>query len=194
MHGILTAALLLVTAPTTTWLWPLPAPHQVLAGFAPPAHDWLPGHRGVDLAARPGETVLAAGAGRVSYAGRIAGVGVVAVRHAGGLETTYEPVDASVHVGQAVIAGQRIGAIAGRLAHCRQTCLHWGLRKWALKEWGRGRGDAYLDPLALVGAERVRLLPLLSHSPDPPVDGSAAVAAALASSGAVLARRRLVRR
>jgi hypothetical protein len=47
------------------------------------------------------------------------------------------------------------GAILGRLtlagSHCPlQACLHWGLL----------REDTYLDPLALLGLERVRLLPL----------------------------------
>ena len=152
------------------WVWPLPPPHHVLAGFAPPAHDWLPGHRGVDLAADPGETVVAAGAGRVAYAGTIAGVGVVAIRHAGGLETTYEPVARSVRTGQVVRAGERIGSVAGRLRHCTQTCLHWGLR----------RGPTYLNPLALVGEVQIRLLPLLSPTARSPTGVAWAVPAAAA--------------
>jgi len=163
-----------------TWVWPLPPPQRVLAGFAPPAHDWLPGHRGVDLAAVPGESVVAAGDGRVSYAGTIAGVGVVAIRHAGGLETTYEPVARSVRAGELVRGGERIGRIAGRLGHCAQTCLHWGLR----------RGSAYLDPLALLGEVRIRLLPV----PSPPARSPAGLALGLPAAAAGLVTYRRVRR
>jgi len=154
------ACLLLFVAPAVAapappahaavWTWPVPAPHLVVRGFAPPAHDWLPGHRGVDLAAADGAPVVAAGAGRVVVAGSIGGVGVVAVRHPDGLETTYEPVRPAVRVGAVVALGALVGHVTGP-GHCAtQSCLHWGLR----------RGATYLDPLQLVGAGRVRLLPL----------------------------------
>jgi len=135
------------------WQWPLPAPRHVVRGFDPPAHEWLPGHRGVDLAATAGADVVTAGDGLVSFAGRIAGVGVVTVRHPGGLETTYEPVRTAVRVGQILQAGAVLGRLVVRGSHCAPAaCLHWGLR----------RGIDYLDPLSLVGAGRVRLLPLLT--------------------------------
>src|SRR4051794_41717550 len=100
------------------WRWPLGAPHQVVRGFDPPAHDWLPGNRGVDLAASVGDRVLAAGAGTVSFAGRIGSIGVVAVRHADGLETTYEPVRAAVHAGARVLTGTVIGVVISHGSHC----------------------------------------------------------------------------
>lgn len=139
------------------WRWPLhPAP-AVIRGFAPPAVPWGPGHRGVDLVARPGQVVYAAGAGRVSYAGRIAGRGVIAITH-GELRTTYLPVRPSVRSGQQVTAGTRIGVVQRRPAHClSQPCLHWGLR----------HGLVYLDPLTLV-RPRVRLLPHWPLAPTTP--------------------------
>lgn len=151
------------------WTWPVAPPHLVVHRFDPPAHDWLPGHRGVDLAAEQGAPVVAAGAGTITFAGAIAGVGVVAVRHAGGLVTTYEPVRATVHRGDPVRQGQQLGSLAHG-GHCLPSaCLHWGLR----------RGRTYLDPLGLVGAGRVRLLPVLSgRSPRPwlrPTPGGASV-------------------
>src|SRR5436309_10265487 len=82
--------------PAAQWTWPVDPPHRVVRGFEPPVHDWLPGHRGVDLAAPAAARILSAGAGTVTFAGTIAGVGVVAVRHPGGLETTYQPVHAAV--------------------------------------------------------------------------------------------------
>ena len=77
-----------------------------------PDHDYGPGHRGVDLAARTGEPVLAAAAGTVAFAGSVAGRGVVSIDH-GAVRTTYEPVAAQVSAGQRVAAGQPIGRVAG---------------------------------------------------------------------------------
>ena len=132
------------------YAWPVSSPHVVRA-FAPPPEPWLAGHRGVDLAVPPGAPVLSAGPGRVVFAGRVAGRGVVSVDHAGGLRTTYEPVDPAVQVGAAISAGQTLGSLSAGHPGCpAAACLHWGLR----------RGDAYLDPLALLGRGRVRLLPL----------------------------------
>ena len=49
-----------------------------------------PSHAGVDLAAPPGTTVIAAEAGEVVYAGHIQGYGgVIAIAHAGELTTVY---------------------------------------------------------------------------------------------------------
>jgi len=174
------------------WQWPLPAPHRVVHAFAPPAHDWLAGHRGADLAAAAGQPVAAAGAGTVSFAGRIGGVGVVAVRHLGGLETTYEPVRASVHVGARVLMGTTLGVLVPQGNHCAAQvppviCLHWGLR----------RGSDYLDPLSLVGAGRVRLLPMLSGASGSwvaPVAGGASVGSSVVIAGWALALRRRRRR
>lgn len=125
---------------------PLPGP--VVRGFDPPAQPWLAGHRGVDLLGEPGDQVVAALAGRVSFAGRVAGRDVVVVSH-GSLRTTYLPIRASVRPGDRVQAGQEIGQL--QLGHpcLGGTCLHWGLK----------RGDEYLDPLSLLDPAEVRLLP-----------------------------------
>ncbi|WP_308198364.1 murein hydrolase activator EnvC family protein [Actinomadura terrae] len=143
----------------STWRWPLgpPAP-RVLRSFSPPPAPWAAGHRGVDLAASPGQQVHAAGAGRVSYAGRLAGQGVVAITH-GPLRTTYLPVRPEVQVGHQVPLGAPIGVLEKGPFHCPVACLHWGLL----------RGHLYLDPLSLV-IRRVRLLPYWS----PPVKASTA--------------------
>jgi murein DD-endopeptidase MepM/ murein hydrolase activator NlpD len=137
--------------PETIWRYPLAGAPDVVRPFAPPPQPWLPGHRGVDLGSRPGTPVTAAGAGTVSFAGVIAGRGVMTVTHAGGLRTTYEPVTSTVDAGTDVSAGDPIGVLAAGHAGCpRPACLHWGLR----------RGHEYLDPLALVMVPRVRLKPL----------------------------------
>jgi murein DD-endopeptidase MepM/ murein hydrolase activator NlpD len=137
--------------PAGAWGWPTRAPHHVARGFDPPPQPWLAGHRGVDLAGTAGEPVLAAGAGVVAFAGRVARVPVVSIRHPDGLLTTYEPVRTRLRAGDPVIMGQRIGRLVTVGSHCAPAaCLHWGLR----------RGVDYLDPLALLHLNPVRLLPL----------------------------------
>jgi hypothetical protein len=62
-------------------------------------------------------------------------------------------VHASVEVGAVVAAGERIGTLQDFGSHCwPAVCLHWGLIE----------GDAYLDPLTLLGIGPVRLLPLFA--------------------------------
>ncbi|MBK5306677.1 MAG: M23 family metallopeptidase [Frankiaceae bacterium] len=138
-----------VRAADPAWVWPLTGPPSVSRPFDPPATRYGPGHRGADLTGSPGQVVRAAGDGRVSYAGLLAGRGVLVVVH-GDLRTTYEPVTATVRVGQQVTAGQAIGRLAAGHPGCPATCLHWGLR----------RGEAYLDPVRLVRAGPSRLLPV----------------------------------
>ncbi len=138
-----------ITGDPPRWQWPLAGRPVLIRRFQPPPERWLAGHRGVDVGALPGETVRSAGPGVVGYAAPLAGRGVVTVIHPGGLRTTYMPVRASVQPGQAVEAGAPIGVAEDLPGHCPTPCLHWGLL----------RGDAYLDPLLLLGLGQVRLLP-----------------------------------
>lgn len=141
--------------------WPIEGAPRPVRRFDPPPRPWLPGHRGVDLAAEPGAVVRAAGAGLVLFAGWIAGRPVISVSHAAGLRTTYEPVLPEVRAGDQVTAGAPIGELLAGHPGCRtepaggSACLHWGLR----------RGEEYLDPLALLGLGRVRLLPVSAPAP-----------------------------
>jgi murein DD-endopeptidase MepM/ murein hydrolase activator NlpD len=132
------------------WDWPM-KPARLSSGFDRPPQNWLPGHRGVDLIGQRGDKVLAAGNGVITFAGLIAGKGVVVIKH-GKLRTTYEPVTASVTVGSRVRVGDVIGTLSAGESHCSSkttvSCLHWGLL----------RGEKYLNPLSLV-QKRVRLLP-----------------------------------
>ena len=136
-------------------VWPLQPTPEVVAGFDPPLDPWGSGHRGVDLLGSAGQPVRAALPGRVTFAGMLAGRGVVAVSH-GDTRTTYEPVATDVSVGDTVAGGDRIGRLEGFGSHCfPRACLHWG---WL-------RGEVYLDPLDLVGGGPVRLLPLWRDEP-----------------------------
>lgn len=122
--------------------------HTVLRAFDHLEHNWLPGHRGVDLASRPGEEIRAAGPGRVAVAGRVVDNNVVSIEHDTGLRTTYLPVTPSVSVGDMVDTGDVIGTIEE--GHCLiGACLHWGAK----------RDDRYYDPLSLLGAITIRLYP-----------------------------------
>ncbi|MFC9003949.1 murein hydrolase activator EnvC family protein [Streptomyces microflavus] len=161
-------------------VWPVAGRPAVLRGWEPPAGPYGPGHRGVDLAARPGTEVLAAATGRVSFAGRVAGRGVLVIELAGSgappLRTTYEPVRALVAKGDDVVAGRPVGVLEAGPFHCAAGCLHWGLR----------RGAAYLDPLSLLPSALLRRGPsrLL------PVFGVPEPGAAVAPVAAALSRVR----
>ncbi len=137
--------------------WPLQPAPEVVDAFDPPDSPYGAGHRGVDLAGSPGQVVHSALPGRVSYAGSLAGRGVVVVEH-GATRTTYEPVTATVRLGAPVARGDPIGALQLGGSHCfPRACLHWG---WI-------EGETYLDPLLLVGLGPIRLLPLWRGEPAP---------------------------
>ncbi|WP_037657276.1 M23 family metallopeptidase, partial [Streptomyces aurantiacus] len=140
--------------------WPVGAHPRVVRGWEPPATEYGAGHRGVDLAAPPGSTVRAVAPGRVSFAGRVAGRGVISVElsRTGDppLRTTYEPVRATVRKGTEVTTGEPLGTVEPTARfHCPTACVHWGLL----------REDTYLNPLALLppwllGRAPSRLLPM----------------------------------
>ncbi|WP_405491680.1 M23 family metallopeptidase [Nocardia sp. NBC_00511] len=138
-------------APGPEFGWPLQPRPAVVRAFDKPEHDWLPGHRGVDLAGTRGQAVLAAGDGIVAFAGTVAAKPVLSIDHVGGLRTTYEPVTASVPLGRRVTRGSPIGTLDAGHAGCPvPACLHWGLR----------RGREYLNPLALIHRMPLRLKPI----------------------------------
>ncbi|MFF0159630.1 murein hydrolase activator EnvC family protein [Streptomyces sp. NPDC005263] len=141
------------SVPSLGRVWPVGNRPAVLRAWEPPATTYGRGHRGVDLSAPPGAPVRAVAAGRVSFAGRVAGKGVVSVELAGTgdppLRTTYEPVRASVKKGEEVTAGAILGTVEPTGSHCTTPCVHWGLR----------RAETYLDPLSLLPPW------LLSHGP-----------------------------
>ena len=142
-------------AATVVYALPLPEPIVLRRGFEQPPTPYSAGHRGVDLAARSGQPVRAAADGRASFAGEVAGRGVVVITHGDGIRTEYEPVSALVSAGAVVRRGDPIGTLAGDHHDCApDPCLHWGAR------FGDRYTARYIDPLALLrplGA--VRLLP-----------------------------------
>ena len=104
-------------------------------------------HRGVDYAARG--PVRAACAGRVVFAGPVAGAGTVSVR-CGHWRVTYAPLArVAVREGGRVGAGTRLGRAEG--------ALHFGVRR-------EGERFGYVDPLRFLGAGRAAP-PLLRAPP-----------------------------
>lgn len=155
----ITAVGLLLAAPAVAadgrLSWPLRPRPGILRSFDAPAVKWNRGHRGVDLAGASGQTVYAAGAGTVVFAGELAGRPLVSIAHPGGLRTSYEPVRALVRQGQLVDANAAIGRLeAGHPGCGAASCLHWGAM------WGPASRADYVDPLGLVETTPIRLKPL----------------------------------
>ena len=148
--GVPPAAQPTAAAAGAAWTAPMAGTLVVTRPFEPPPTPFAAGHRGVDLGGTPWSPVLAAGDGVVVFAGMVAGRPLVSIDHAGGLRTTYEPVQPSVSAGQRVPRGSPIGTLSAGHTGCpREACLHWGLR----------RGETYLDPMSLLEIPRIRLLP-----------------------------------
>ena len=135
--------------------WPLRPRPRVVGMFDAPTPDWHRGHRGVDLAGTPGQSVYAAAQGTVVFAGELAGRPLVSLVHPGGLRTSYEPVVPFVRAGQRVAAGAVLGELqAGHAGCAAAACLHWGAM------WGPAARADYVDPLGLVASTPIRLKPV----------------------------------
>lgn len=134
------------------YTFPLAEPAEVVRAFDAPEERWLSGHRGVDLRAAPGDPVLAPAPGVVTFAGPVAGRGVLTLRHPDGRRSSVEPVVPGVAAGDTVEQGAVVGQVGGGETHCAPaTCVHWGVRT---------PEDAYVDPLTLLaGRGPVVLLP-----------------------------------
>lgn len=131
----------------TLYGWPSGQEVTVLRHFDVGDHNWLPGHRGVDLALVAGDPVYAAGDGVVIFAGKLNDRELVSIEHSDGLRTTYEPIEPTVSKGDVVSRGTIIGYVTGQ--HCViGSCLHWGAKIGS---------DDYIDPLSLVRGP-IRLL------------------------------------
>lgn len=159
MRAVAVLAGLLAFAPTgwadgTRLQWPVQPP-RVTRAFDAPALVWQRGHRGVDLAGVPGQPIYAAGSGTVVFAGILAGRPLVSVEHAGGLRTSYEPVEPMVRAGERLLAGTALGRLTGGHPGCpAPACLHWGAF------WGPAQRADYVDPLGLLVDTPVRLKPV----------------------------------
>ncbi|WP_366087611.1 M23 family metallopeptidase [uncultured Corynebacterium sp.] len=126
----------------------LPRAGMILRPFDKPEHNWLPGHRGVDLPLDIGADVLSPADGVVAFAGMVVGTPTISITHPDGVRTTYQPVHTILTVGEVVAEKQ----IIGRLGH--PTTPYPGL------QWGAKIGEDYLNPIRLLPAPTIRLKPL----------------------------------
>jgi murein DD-endopeptidase MepM/ murein hydrolase activator NlpD len=140
--------------PRVPGLW-MPVKGAVVRGFDARAGPYGAGHRGIDIAAPMGELVLAPAAGRVVFAGPVAGTTWVSVQIAPGVLVTLGPVpDPAVRAGPV-----RARSPIGRVGPGHGGTLHLGVRV----------DGVYVDPLPyLLDRPRARLAPLLSPGGLPP--------------------------
>lgn len=118
---------------------PVAAP--VIDAFREPAGPYGPGNRGLEYATTTGAPVLAIGAGRVAFAGQVAGRLAVTVRHPDGLRSSVTGLaEVLVEAGDLVALGAPLGRSGPR--------THLGVRD----------GARYLDPAALFGRRRRAVL------------------------------------
>jgi murein DD-endopeptidase MepM/ murein hydrolase activator NlpD len=118
---------------TGSMAWPVPSSYRVTSPFGPricPFHG-RELHPGIDIGAPSGSPIVAAGAGRVTYAGGRGSYGnVVMIDHGNGVVTLYahqRTGGIKVGVGQSVDKGQRIGTV-GSTGNSTGPHLHWEVR------------------------------------------------------------------
>ncbi|MEZ5190813.1 MAG: M23 family metallopeptidase [Schumannella sp.] len=105
--------------PATPWLWPVPPPHSVSRAFVAPDSPYGAGHRGVDLQAAGGAPVRAPADGVVHFAGFVVDRPVLSIRHAGGVLSSFEPVEAVVAAGEPVRRGEVVSTLLAGTAPLR---------------------------------------------------------------------------
>ena len=137
----------------TQWVRPVPGP--IVRRYIAPATPYGPGHRGIDFRTTASTNVVAAGGGRVLFAGSVAGDFHVTIRHpTSGWVVGYSNLaSVAVRSGQLVRAGDVIGRAGGHLVHHDPTTVHVSLRI----------DGQYRDPATLLGVAgrpRVHLVPL----------------------------------
>lgn len=133
----------------TAWQWPVGGARSVVEPFRAPEHEYAPGHRGMDVAAGGGASVVAPAPGVVAFRATVVDRPLITIDHGGGYVSTWEPVSSDLSPGDLVEAGAPIGVVASG-GHAARGTLHVGVRR---------DGD-YIDPRPLFGAvPRAVLLP-----------------------------------
>ena len=149
-----------------------PVAGPVVDPFREPPGPYGPGNRGLDFATGPGQAVLAAAAGEVTFAGQVGASLHVVVLHADGLRTSYSFLQSvAVRRGDHVGRGTAVGT-AGPL-------LHFGARA----------GDVYVDPATLFapGPPAVHLVPVEQRVPGSVDDERRGLLGALRAAGRLVA-------
>jgi murein DD-endopeptidase MepM/ murein hydrolase activator NlpD len=156
--AVLTPAITAGTVPAASaataggWTWPVVGP--VIQTFDPPDTPYGSGHRGIDIAAPVGTTVVAPADGTVTFAGPVGGYLFLTIDHGGGLSSTYSWLSAKlVRKGDRVLQGQPVALTGWGHPGAPIPHLHLGVKL----------DGAYVDPLSYLGpislATFVRLAP-----------------------------------
>jgi murein DD-endopeptidase MepM/ murein hydrolase activator NlpD len=136
--------------PRVPALW-MPVQGAVVRGFDARDGPYGPGHRGIDIAAPEGTTARAPAAGKVAFAGPVAGTTWVSLLVAPGVRVTLGPL-----LDPTTARRVRLGDPLGRVGPGHRVggvTLHLSARV----------DGVYVDPLAyLVDRPRPRLAPLSS--------------------------------
>ncbi len=126
---------------------------EIARGYDAPDDPYAPGHRGVDVVAPQGYPVYASAAGRVSFAGSVAGNRSVTVEHPDGFRTSYSFLATiAVKANDVLEQGHVVGTVgAGHANSGLPPHVHLSAR----------RGELYFDPLELyVGESMADLISL----------------------------------
>jgi murein DD-endopeptidase MepM/ murein hydrolase activator NlpD len=121
------------------WSWPVSGAHALARPYVAPDGPYGAGHRGIDIRAGEGQSVLAPADGVVHFAGFVVDRPVLSIEHADGVLSSYEPVQTTLVAGDRVTRGQVIGTLLP--GHCATMCLHLGVRV----------GGEYVNPLLFLG-------------------------------------------
>jgi murein DD-endopeptidase MepM/ murein hydrolase activator NlpD len=156
---VLCAAAMIRAAPAAsasgTWTWPVVGP--VIRGYDLPESPYGSGHRGIDIAAVVGTTVVSAAPGIVSFAGPVGGALFVSVDHGAGVVSSYSFLSVvDVHKGDVVAEAAPVGRSGTGHPGITPAHLHFGVRV----------DGAYADPMSFLQpagvVSLVRLAPLES--------------------------------
>lgn len=126
-------------------VWPCPASSRIssyFGGRSSPTEGASTNHKGIDIPAPSGSSVVAAAGGQVVIATYSVSAGnYVMINHGSGVYTVYMHMSSlSVSQGQEVSQGQKVGAV-GSTGYSTGAHLHFGVRK----------NGSYVDPLGYVG-------------------------------------------
>lgn len=128
----------------------MPIAHgHIITEFVRPPTPYASGHRGIDIQASRGDTLLAPMDGIVSFSGKVGGKSVVSITQDVWI-VSFEPATTSLRVGDAVGKRDAFGEVSGSSDHCDGRCVHWGVRK---------QGE-YINPRTVVQPQQIRLLPV----------------------------------
>lgn len=123
---------------------------KVISGFDLPAHNWLPGHRGIDVEAAESSTIVAPENGVITFAGSVGGKSSVSFWGNSGVTFSFEPATAAAPKGTKLTKNDIVALVKGHSDHCDGMCVHWGAK----------RNNSYIDPRLALSPPQILLKPV----------------------------------